>query len=257
MHGVQMLTWKIQLVLFQQERRSKPLYISTWTVQHSGTVLPQVYVKSPFLCPTCSRAGVSSPSYGLWPVRNQAAWQDVSGSPASKQNFICSSLSLTLPPDHLPSWCLEKLSPTIQSLVPKWLGTAAPDHLGIPWNAIVNHYIHGIMLIKSNEHKMASLLKVSYVNSRQWQINLWNWRICDSCKIFKDTSDKIQQEIPSKGKVTWLYFASTTTVYDMPLYILEAIYFASRNTETSPVLCAKELHFISVHWKVRNCSSLS
>ena len=156
-----------------------------------------------------------------------------------------------------PSWCLEKLSPTIQSLVPKWLGTAAPDHLGIPWDAIVIHYIHGIMLIKSNEHKMASLLKVSYVNSRQWQINLWNWRICDSCKIFKDTSDKIQQEIPSKGKVTWLYFASTTTVYDMPLYILEAIYFASRNTETSPVLCAKELHFISVHWKVRNCSSLS
>lgn len=97
-------------------------------------------------------------------------------------------------------------------LVPKWLGIAALDHLGIPWNITVNHYINGIMLIKSNEHKIASLLNVfvSYVNSRQWQINLWNWRICDFCKIFKNTSDKIQQEIPSKGKVTWLHFASTT-----------------------------------------------
>ena len=164
----------------------------------------------------CSRPEISSPShgpvpqtYGLLGTRQHGRMWAAVQQPSETSSAAPYHLHCGLTISHPGAWkhCLPQ---TI--LVPKWLGIAALDHLEIPWNIMVNHYINGIMLIKSNEHKIASLLNVfvSYVNSRQWQINLWNWKICDFCKIFKNTSDKIQQEVPSKGKVTWLYFASTT-----------------------------------------------
>ena len=112
-------------------------------------LLTQIFVSSLTHTSFSDALKQGSLSPGLWPARNQAAQQEVSGRQVSEASSAAphrSHFHLNAPPD-LPHYCLnhspplpspqKNCLPRNRSLVPKRLGTAALKSLNIillTWN---------------------------------------------------------------------------------------------------------------------------